>query len=405
VTRRLPLHPQPLPEEALSSWVRRLGAIYRLDPHRFIQTALGLPAPAGHLGVLDDQPPDGLLCILSERTGVPHERVRAMTLAAYGALLMGVDATAPARNGAALFADYICQFGSLAPTAARRMAPVPGLGSSWRPWICADLLDDRPRSCRRCLASDRVPYTRIHWRAAWMASCPIHGEMLEPLYQWMEDPACSYEWAPARRATPEMIALDRMTLDAVTTGTVALPSGDRVHAGVWLRGLRTLVDEMFRSSGLLRRGAYASVTRIWRACGREFHEGLGRTRIFEQMSPEGRELALTVTSRAVQALAAGDLSVLKENRPGLLRPPHSAEHPDLGLPELANSRWPHLPWWELKLSEARRDPHAARCIRELLNWSAGARERAETDAYLAAIGVPIVASAATACPVGVTTNT
>ena len=405
MTRRLPLHPQPLPDEALSSWVRRLGAAYGLEPHCFIEAALGLPSPADHLGVLDDQPPEDFLGILSERTGVPRERVRAMTLAGYGALLMGVEATARDHNGAALFTDYVCQFGSLAPTAPRRTTPITGLGANWRPWICADLLNDHPRSCRRCLASDRVPYTRIHWRAAWMASCPVHGEMLEPFYQGAGDPAGSYRWAAARPASPEIVTLDRLTLAAVTTGTVTLPSDDRVHAGVWLRGLRTLVDEMTRPSGMLRRGAYASVARIWRDCELAFHRSLGRLTPFEAMSPNRRELVLMVTSRAARALISGELPALKENEPALLRPPPIEEPLDLPSPRPPEYRWPRLPWWEAKISQARRDPYVAWCVRELLNLSAARRERSEMDAYLAAIGVPIVTNPPKIRPVGATTNT
>ncbi|MGH7088527.1 MAG: TniQ family protein [Stellaceae bacterium] len=404
MTRRLPLHPQPLPDEALSSWVRRLSAVYRLEPHRFIEAALGFPSPADYLGVLDDHPPEDFLCTLTERTGAPRERVRAMTLAGYGALLMGVEVTAQDHNSAALYTDYVCQFGSLAPTAPRRTMSITGLGTNWRPWICADLLDDHPRSCRRCLASDRVPYTRIRWRAAWMASCPVHGEMLEPFYQGTGAPAGSYRWVPARPASPEIIALDRLTLAAVTTGTVTLPAGDRVHAGVWLRGLRTLVDEMTRPSGMLRRGAYASVARIWRDCGLAFHQGLGRLTPFEAMSPERRELVLRVTSRAAHALISGELPALKENEPALLRPPLREEPPDLPSPRPPEYRWPRLPWWEAKISQARRDPYVAWGVRELLNLSAGRRDRAEMDAYLAAIGVPIMTNPPKIPPVGATAN-
>jgi hypothetical protein len=191
-----------------------------------------------------------------------------------------------------------------------------------------------------------------------MASCPVHGEMLEPFYQGAADPAGSYQWAPARPASPEIIALDRLTLAAVTTGAVTLPSGDRVHAGVWLRGLRTLVDEMTRPSGMLRRGAYASVARIWRECGLAFHQGLGQLTPFEAMSPERRELVLRVTSQAAHALISGELPALKENGPALLRPPRE-EAPDLRSPRPPEYRWPRLPWWEAKISEARRDPYVA----------------------------------------------
>lgn len=403
--KRLPLHPQPLPDEALSSWIRRLAEAYQLDPDRFIEAVLGLPPPTRCLGVLDDQPPTALLCILSERTGVPLERVRTMSLAGYGGALLGVDAATRDQSSAGLFTDYVCQFGSFAPTAPRRMKPVASLSPIWRPWICTNLLNDHPRSCRQCLASDRIPYTRIHWRAAWMASCSVHGEMLEPFRQGIEDPVWSYERTPARPVATELLALDRLTFAAVTTGTVDLPSGDRVHAGLWLRTLRTLVDEMIRPSQLLRRGAYARVAQLWRAAGRGFHEGLGCLAPFEAMPPERRELALTVASLAASALVTGELSALKENGPAILRPPPRTDLPDLVSPRPPEHRWPREPWWNTWIAEARRDQQAAWRVRSLLNLSGDRRERAEMDAYLAVIGVPIVRSPPQPAPIGATTNT
>lgn len=122
-----------------------------MSPHRFIEAAL---SPSVNLGILDNNPENGLVDRLSERTGVPIERVRAMTLSGYGSMLMG----GPAEQ----FTEYVCQFASLAPAAPRRESPVAGLTPDWRPWVCHDLLDDYPRSCRQCLATDQIPYTRIH---------------------------------------------------------------------------------------------------------------------------------------------------------------------------------------------------------------------------------------------------
>ncbi len=45
-----------------------------------------------------------------------------------------------------------------------------------------------------------------------MASCALHGELLEPFYQGSENPAWSYERTPARPAPSELLALDRLTL-------------------------------------------------------------------------------------------------------------------------------------------------------------------------------------------------
>jgi hypothetical protein len=157
----------------------------------------------------------------------------------------------------------------------------------------------------------------------------LDGELLEPFYQGSENPAWSYERTPARPAPSELLALDRLTLAAVTTGMVDLPSGDRIHAGVWLRALRTLVDEMIRPSGLLRRGAYACIVGLWRAAGRGLHEGLGRLMPFEAMVPERRELALKMAGSAALSLVTGELAALKENGPVVLRSSPSTSGPDL----------------------------------------------------------------------------
>src|SRR3954452_10698472 len=80
---RLPLHPRPLPHEALSSWVDRLAAAYGLGRHGFLRAAFGAdPAPDDAALDTGDGPP-GLMTALVDRTGVPPGRVRAMTLAGY----------------------------------------------------------------------------------------------------------------------------------------------------------------------------------------------------------------------------------------------------------------------------------------------------------------------------------
>ena len=61
--------------------------------------------------------------------------------------------------------------------------------------------------------------------------------------------------------------MDRLTYQGLTTGLVTLPRR-AVHAGVWFRLLRTLLDEL--SMPLSRVGARSgrALERIWRATGR-----------------------------------------------------------------------------------------------------------------------------------------
>jgi hypothetical protein len=299
--KRLPLHPRPLPDEALSSWLVRLGRSYRLDLTTFLSRALGI-ANVGR-GELNRHPPAALVQILSERTGVPSDRIRSMTLAGcYTPLL--IDALYP-RPG--FFATYACQLGILAPARHRRSTVAHGLDETmWLPWIAPDLLDhEYPRACRRCLVEGDTPYTRLHWRAAWMASCPVHGEMLEFGYVDHSDPAWSYRGHPARPALPALAALDRLTLTAVTTGTVALPCGRTMHAGVWLRLLRALIDEMTRPASVLVSGAYVEVLRAWREAGDEDRKRLGRRVPYEAMKPEHRDQVLAAAATAVRLITEG----------------------------------------------------------------------------------------------------
>ena len=65
------------------------------------------------------------------------------------------------------------------------------------------------------------------------------------------DPGGVFVWigetAP-RRASPPVLSMDRRTEQALSAGSVDLP-GRAVHAGVWLRVLRTLIDEVTTAGG------------------------------------------------------------------------------------------------------------------------------------------------------------
>ncbi|MCY1740840.1 hypothetical protein [Ensifer sp. SL37] len=55
-----------------------------------------------------------------------------------------------------------------------------------------------------------------------------------------------YAFTPPRAASREVVALDRLTLQAVTGGSVLLPHGRVISAVVWMRALRSLIDELIR---------------------------------------------------------------------------------------------------------------------------------------------------------------
>ena len=171
---RLPLHPRPLRHEALSSWIDRLADAYGMQSYHFLRAAFATNPPPKD-AELDSSGAGSLAARLAERTGVAKRRVRAMTLASYGPRCIGT--IEPSQDG---FEDYACQFGWFAMPAHRLEAP-PKMADGWLPWRVEGLFVFKPQGCLRCLRGDVTPFTRLHWRLGWMASCPRHGEMFAVL--------------------------------------------------------------------------------------------------------------------------------------------------------------------------------------------------------------------------------
>jgi hypothetical protein len=289
---RWPVHPLPLAGEALSSWLDRLALVYGYTAEDILRFDLGVGAMTSE--DLDLDPPAVVMAGLSERTGVPVDRVRAMTVPGWIPLM--IDGPAAADT----FATYVCGHEVLFPAALR---PVPDLPGSWRPWL------DRKRfaarfGCPCCAQEDAVPYWRLAWRLPWMSSCPRHGVRLQPVCIWPGQPFRSPEDHALAVAPPEIVALDRLTWQAVENGVADLPHR-QVHGGVWLRLLRALLDELSVAAKIL--GSYRRmVDPIWQVQGLGFRQGFSsRWQPFEEMTAERQASLLHLAAIAVGMLRDG----------------------------------------------------------------------------------------------------
>ena len=221
-----------------------------------------------------------------------------MTLAGYAPELVGALEPSPD-----LFENYACRFGWHMPVALHTGAR-PKSFEDWVPWRSADLLDGLAWCCPRCLVTDTIPYVRLHWRLAWMASCPLHGEMLVPLSVVPSEVRHIRERLPERAAS-HLLALDRITLGAVTNGVAVLPrGGGEVLGGAWLRALRALLDELVRpiiGRWWRRRDNLAAA---WLRTGRTLDARQGWTRLpYEGLLSQQRALLLQIAGAAVRHLA------------------------------------------------------------------------------------------------------
>ena len=293
---RWPLHPQPQPDESLSSWVFRLAQAYDMTWEELLHDALGTEGLTDDL--LDRQPPVPLVEALSRRTGMPPQRLWAMTLAGYVPWLID---TLDVSDEACL-STYATQYQTL----LRRQTPWMSKGRSHRktgrydlPWLSATQSSDQAL-CLACLRSDRVPYLRLFWRLALMGSCSIHGCMLTHV-AWPAWSTFHHLETPIESADPDLLSVDGLSLQAVTRGIVNLQGGFTMNAAVYLRFLRSLIEELFcrRSAA----GACAdTLAAIWKEVGCPPYAGLMVSKPFEQLTFEQRCDTLRVVGRLLSDL-------------------------------------------------------------------------------------------------------
>ena len=333
-TTRWPLHPQPAAGEALSSWLDRVAAAYGMSLDQLVRHNLG---PASfNLGDqnrsdLDLEPPPGVLDALHERTGAPRDQLARMTIAGWVPWLL--DTLDPSHGGAA-FETHVQQ-GSviLAPgQAIKRDLP------TWRPW-----LPDRPmmrRACPRCMddAGGETAVLTLVSRIPLTIGCPRHGYRLESMFGSLGNfIAWEDENMIPTPTDPRVTAMDRRTHEGLATGTVTLP-GRPVHVGVWLRLLRTLLDEVNSQTSTVPPSSRNKLHQVWQAIGRPPRAGQITWRPYESLDWPTQQQMLHAAAAALDLIqtgrikAAGTLGALlhAEPHPAVYDgdPPHHREDPD-----------------------------------------------------------------------------
>lgn len=365
---RWPLHPAPAETESLSSWLRRIAASYGLHSYELLEHGLGhreLSDPE-----LDLDPPTHLLEELAKRSGLDQHRVDAMTMTGWAPWLF--DSLVPAPGA---YETYVHQLSVLLPPKRRKIyAP-----RKWLPWLPGTGVR---RGCPDCLESS--PAVLLFWQLPVMASCPVHGRRLET---YEGHPADYILWAtPAhdRRALPESLSLmDRRTWQAITTGSVDLPRYP-VHAGIWFRLLRTLLDELTTAQGRYGR-QLDDVRRVWEHCGHPFRAGLYSWQPFETLHWTAQQQLLEAAAVAMELIEAGSLTA-RGTSAHLLRPEPSSNIGDgtrpAPLTETAgDQKEPTLDelWdrvvaaFDAAVEAAREDPEAAKKLYDFALYGLGNR--------------------------------
>jgi hypothetical protein len=354
--QRWPLHPSPKEGEAMSSWLHRIAACYQMDMRTLLEHDLG----HGHVEDLDTAPPLSLLTILTQRSGIEPDRLRCMSLAGWVPWLFdSLDDSIPSS-----LETYVFQFSVLLPINRRKNRSI----SNWRAWIPNQLIN---RACPLCLHDPGNHALLFAWKLPLMLSCPVHGCWLEPYWGI---PGEFFRWenteSSARTASERITAMDRRTWRALTTGHVELPRR-RIHAGLWFRLLRTLLDEL--NTPLSRCGAYAKIiSYIWEHCGHPVRAGQTIWRPYEILDLAVQVQMLEAAATAIELIESNVVSPHGEQAELFLPEPQDEFTNDLPADE--QDKEPIDPWQNTvkamneALAEARQNPEVARFLFELASY-------------------------------------
>ncbi|MGV8891147.1 MAG: TniQ family protein [Pseudomonas sp.] len=352
---RWPLHPAPRADEALSSWLNRVAVCYQMDVHDLLEHDLG----HGQVDDLDTAPPLSLLTVISQRSGIELDRLRGMSVAGWVPwLLDNLDDRIPAA-----LETYVFQFSVLLPRRNRKTKSI----ASWRAWVPIQTIH---RACPLCLKDPANQAVLLAWKLPLILSCPLHGCWLE---SYWGVPGRFFGWecadAPLRTASGAIAAMDRRTWQALTMGYVELPRR-RIHAGLWFRLLRTLLDEL--NTPLSHCGTCAgSIRYAWERCGYPLRAGQSLWHPFEILAPAIQMQMLEAAATAIELIESKVLSPCGEQAALFLPEPQT--NFTNGLP-VDKKQEPVNHWQEAvkaineAVAEARHNPEAARSLFSLVSF-------------------------------------
>lgn len=381
--QRWPVHPRPGALEALSSWLERLARPYNMSARDLLVHNLGRDEDAGVPWHIDYDPPEELLAALAERTGVPVTRLWTMTLAGWSPWLF--DSHHYPRPGACqeAFDTYVrANSVLLAPGEAgtHDLEYPRSWGGPWHGGAHAH------RACPVC-AADPDRGTALFWQMPLTIGCGEHGCRLESSPDIQMAIALDRPSAPTPVDEP-LATLDRYTYTALATGRVDLP-GRSVHAGVWFRLLRSLIDEVSLSPTTMRAHTRTMLQEVWAATGLPVRGGLHSWRPYERMDWETQQAMLLAAATALRMVAEGE--IIPRGRLGSALSPGPRQYVyDGDRSGLPRRSWQQaLDQVEAAVEDACVDRNTARALLVLITGRCRTLDEfEERRAYLFGAGVP-----------------
>ncbi|MEV0291893.1 TniQ family protein [Kribbella sp. NPDC050820] len=323
---RWPLHPPPHPLESLSSWLERLARLYRMPVKQLIATLSPANADNTNRQDWDYRPvPPWLADALVERTGIDPAHLKTMTVTGWAPWLIDPpDATNFKAQES--FDTYVRQNPVLLRPGEAGRNHITAWTSWHGPWMPTHKYQQR--RCLLCAADPTHPRALV-WRLPLVAGCADHGIRLDNAADVERSVALTdhdLELAPGLQRlrpaplTEPLTTLDHYTYQGLATGQVSLP-GRPVHVAVWLRLLRTLLDEVSLAPSTKRSRTKQRLELIWETAGLPPRGGLTSWKPYELMDPPMQDAMLHAAATALNLVAQRKITAAGTLASALAPPP------------------------------------------------------------------------------------
>jgi hypothetical protein len=307
IVKRWPIHPVPYVDESLFSWIIRIAKIYEVYPEDLLKYEFDIELEVNELYIIDINPPVNLLDKLSQYTGIDVSKIRTLTAHSYVPLL--IDAVEPLNSESEgnpnSFSDYVNQF-NIFPRKRNHYYNDNSdlvMGSNWIPWFDSKHFVNT-FGCEACLKKDKEPYLRLYWRFPWMMTCPFHKQLLKQvkLYSFTNHIEFYFmQNAELSHSIDNLCIIDEITLQAVIKGFVKTPAG-YLHGGVWLRLLRSLIEELSLLQKNFSQEVLNVIRSLWKALGLFWRDGFYRYKVFEECDGDKQLILMLIASSALQSI-------------------------------------------------------------------------------------------------------
>lgn len=233
---RWPLHPKPLENETLLSWMRRIASCYRLSLEELLLYGLERQVDNNFYRIdfgFDDFP---LVSELAYVTRMKTSQFRSMSIPGLAEKILGSGDFDDHKT----FDDYHKYISVITGPGAVFLTPKPKRNGGYAaPWFSAlpetSVLAMR-KHCPRCTKKYGTSFRRLQWSTHLSQCCSYHKCLLE---QNSLDSG-----ATIRPAKSELLFIEGLNLCALSKGFVQLGVDDTMCSHLWFRFLRRLVYEL-----------------------------------------------------------------------------------------------------------------------------------------------------------------